>query len=642
MAAHTPENGNNKNTVMEDALARAGVNKESTVNQQNNQQGGQQSGQPAGGGRRPKRESLVSAGVRSGNRFGRDDVSENISRYYETMKEILKRQVGEDLEDYRLVLFDAGKNMTSLSAIVLCLEEVVGGVSNVAIHALLIETSSSRLSNRQINLNGHQVEIQTVPGDVYDAAMYRMVEQTVSEAYGRKIVIHDANATVIPSELASDNETNLRSVLFNANAALYGVLDNALGDLEDRFTLTTIDTTAGSALARVDFEPGQATTAAGLPIRTDIAVTLQGQLNATTQGQMDQVRDLARIEGYIDLVFDPNANQAQFTPFGQPQQASQLYYPRFVITVADTCVDSVDMERILLGLGSASLLNQNATWVGAFRQRYVEGKMDLRDIGAVGYEANLTGATNQSEFARIDTKTNFGPQQLQSLMQTVMHPNLIYSMDIDEMSDLSWLHLTFIAAANGVEDARLAILESANTLTGGHFSKYFDPNAPIANDDVNRIHTGYYIDPNTNEKHDIRTIDYLAMLNLRGDSDMAAVVEFAETFDRTDQPLEYRLDRRLKLMKATFQDTIKVKGFARRITFNPQFINAINAGCHDAGLVIRPSNTIQEFGASGQRGNPNIGNFALQNNQSGLFSYAQQSYGPANNGQAAMGRWGRG
>lgn len=638
MAIHTP--GNNKNTVMEDALQRAGVIKEPEMAQQQQQQQ-QQPKQPEG--RRQRRENLVAAGTRSTNRFGRSGAGEHVTRYHDAMKELLKKQVGDAIDNYRLIVFDGHKNLTPLSAIVFCMEEVADGVTNVAVHSLLIESSSSRLANKQVNINGNQVEVQVVPGDAYDGYMYTKVENLVAETYGRKIVIHDAGATVIPTELSSEDETRLHDVMFNASAAIDGVLDNALGPIDERFSLTAVDTSAGNALARLEFDPGQASTAAGLPIRTDVAVTLQAQLHAGQQGQPEQIRDLARVEGYIDLVYDPNANQTQFTAFGQPQPTTQLYYPRFVITLADTCVDTVDLERVLLGLGSASLLNQNANWVGAFSHRYVEGGLDLRDIGAVGYEANLTGATNPADFQRIDTKNNFGPQQLQSLLQTVMHPNLIYSMDIDEMSDLSWLHMTFIAAANGIEDARQAILESANVLTGNHFSKYFNPNDPIANDDHNRVHTGYYMDPVTNEKMDIRNIDYLAMLNLRGDTDLPAVVEFAETFDRTDLSLEYRLDRRLKLMRATFQDGLKVKGFARRITFNPAFINAINAGCHDAGLVIRPSNTVQEFGAGGQRGNPNIGNFALQNNQSGLFSYAQNSFAQQQpGGNATMGRWGRG
>lgn len=644
MAVKQPGQQQPTNTAMADALKSAGVTgqqqqEHAQAMNQNQNPGYEQSNTG-------RRASMLDVGMRSSNRFGRSSAAEEVTRYYNAMREILVNQVGED-SSYKLVLFDGHKNMTNLSAVLLCLHEQVAGVDHVAVHTLLVEASGPALNPRIVNINNQNIEVMLVAGDVFDGYMYGKVEAAVAEAYGRTITVHDAAASVIPLELKVDDLTHLRRVMFNAAAAVYGVLESVLGAKEDRFSLTQVDKNAGMTMARLDYAPGKVESAAGLPIRSDVSVTLQAQENIRGQGQpgqgMEQVRDLAQIHGYVDLVYDPSSSQMNpMAPFGQPQQTTQLYHPRYVITLADTCVDSVDLERILLGLSSAALLSVNNAWAGVYRKRYVQGP-DLRDIGAVGYEANLMGTANPADMKRIDTSVDtFGPQQLHQLLSAVMYPGLIYSMDIEEVSDLSWIHLTFIAAASGVTDARQAIIEAADTLTGGHFSRYFPQGALIANDDNNRIHLGYYIDQTTSERRDIRTIDYLAMLNMCGANDLATVVEYADTFDRTDIPLEYRLDRRAKILRNLIGDNLKFKGFARRITFNPEFIMALQAGVHDAGLVIRPSNTIQDFGSAGQRGNPTVGTYAVQGAQAGLFNWAQPSYGQTSRGPGApLGRWGR-
>lgn len=632
------------NTAIGDALQRAGVkqgqqtqqpqgaqNMSQNQNQNYGQPGQQQSGQ---------RQGIVQAMSRQRRAFGRSSVGEVVKRLNTAAKEIFDSEV-EDNVSYKLIPFDGHKNRTPLSALLLTLSDTVAGNTHVAVHVLLIEASGGKLMPTYVNINNQSVEVMTVASDVYNQTMWDRVAETLYETFGESITLHDAGATVIPTELRVEDTERLRTVLYKASEAVNSVMDNHVGTDVPPFALTSVDN-RDAVVARLDYAPGEVTTAAGLPVRSDVCVTLQGQV-AGTQNQPEMVQDITRIDAYVDLVYDPSASQQMMGGFGQMQPATQYYHPRCIITQADTGVDVISMELLLLALSSAGLLSRNMAWGGVFRQRFdvKKGELDMRDIGAVGYDINLTGDPQAKQFERINTNAaNFTTNQLYQLLQTVMYPGLIYSMDVEEASDMSWINLTFIAAANGNADARDAIIQAADILTGGNFSQMYN-GAPICVDDVNRIHLGYYTDEK-GRLRDLRQLDYLAMLNLTGDKDINYVVEFADTYDRVDIPLEIRLEKRARIIQNVLGESVHFKGFARRITFTADFMTTLQAACAATGLQIRPSNTIQDFTGVGQRGNSAIGAYAVSGQQGGLFNYTQPGFGRNYQGMGVnMGQWGR-
>ncbi len=198
------------------------------------------------------------------------------------------------------------------------------------------------------------------------------------------------------------------------------------------------------------------------------------------------------------------------------------------------------------------------------------------------------------------------------------------------MGELSWIHQIFIAAANGDEYSYNSLIAAANNLTNGAFEQTFTNvygNEVICHDDGNRIHLGYYVDEH-GERRDLRDLDYLAVLNLVGKSNPAMVEEWENTFTQSEIPLEMRMERRRNIMKALYSGKMEVKGFARRITFNPNFIIALSQACERAGLVVRPGNLIETFGAQHVRGQGDAARYAVHAQQLGTaFSYNQPQYG---------------
>lgn len=576
--------------------------------------------------------------------ISRSSAGESVLRYNEVLRSILKAETRDLPNDpFRLLVLDSNISMAPLSSILVCHHRSKGGQEHVAVYTLLVESSAGgRLSNRQINIAGQQIEVTTVPGDVYDDIYWSKVHKRVAETANTGAQIHDAGVFVIPSELSVDDEGRLRSVLFNATTALVAVMNSILGSSEPPFSAGW-DSSRSTLTARIDYGTANDENPAGLPVRSDISINLQGVVAAGGQSQYEQAKGITKIDGFVDLVYDAQSPQGQqMPPYGWQQQQppqTQRYYPRFVITDSDSVTNAVTMELQLLGLSTATLLSKGMAWAGVFQPNYGAQGVDLRDIGAVGYEVNLTGDPN-AELDRIDTKAeSFTQDSLYQLIHMAVHNALIYSMDIEETGALNWITGAFAAAANNDPAARQLIVEAADTLTLGNFSQLFG-NEPIAVDDHNRIHLGYYRGAD-DKRRDIRELDYLAMLNMMGAKDPRVVIEYADTFDRTDVPLEIRLERRLNIMRAVLGESLQIKGFARRITFNPKFIKALEESCAAAGMIVRPSNVAQDFGTLGIRGNLSAGNYAVRDFAGSMFQSGQRNYGQYNQQPSFFGRWGR-
>mgnify|MGYP001081101828 CR=1 FL=1 len=603
--------------------------------QQGSAQASQTNAKPRGTGRRGSFMDINSTMRRP---MSRKSTGEIVVKFQDVLNAQMERNFKEGFENaFKLLVLDNNtNNIGPLSCLLVCYNEG----DFLAVYTLLVEASGDPLKPKVINLNNQNIQIDTVPGDVFTNYLWSKITDYVQSAYGRRFNVIDAGALVLPSELEPEDEEHMRQVMFNASQACFTIMENNVGGKEEPFTIAEVNSGSESLVARLSYSPtgDQSETATGLPVRSDVHITLEGSLNgSSSEDGFEQVMDLATIDGYVDLVYSPPAPVAP----NQPVQ-TQHYYPRFVITRADTQIDAITMETILLSLAQSTLLSRNGAWAGVFRQRHDVKGMDTRDIGAIGYEVNLSGDP-QAKPDRIDTKAkSFDLNALYQLVTAAINGSLMYSMDVEEVGDLSWIHQAFIASANGNNVAYQLIADAANTLTMGHFANHFT-GGPITINDNNRIHLGYYID-SKGQHRDLRDIDYLAMLNLAGKDDPATVVKWGETFDNHNIPMEVRLETRAKILKSVLGQNVHFKGYAQRINFAPDFIIALNKACTAAGLVIRPDKLIPEFGSAPTRGNFNAAQFGISGNEvNNLFNYGGNAWGNVHqSGMGFQGRFGRG
>ena len=612
-------------------------NMEESFDQASRRTSGEQAGQrnqQQNAGPKPKGlGGMLGFGKRRRN-FQRSSAGEEVAAYASTVRQLIKEvDEGGDSGINALVI---DGNQSGLSASALVITMAAGESSrDVAVFTLLLEASvGARLSPRQVSFGpGQNSEFQTTCGDLYDDWFVTNVIQTVKERFGEDTRVHDAGHMTVPRETTHDDRERVRKVLFMADNALTGCLSSVMDAAEPPFTIRDIDPSV-QLNGILDYDVVNDETITGLPIRSDVSLQLQGVAKVSQAAQHQAVVSIAKVDGYIDLVFDPTAqNQQASNPFGAPVSPmpnnAPRYYPRFIITRSDSEVDEITPELQLLGLASSTMLSWNFNWAGVFLPNYNANAVDLRDIGAVGREVDIMGT---GEFKPIDTKSeNFKPEHLQQLIQMLVHDRLVYSMDVEESGELSWVHSTFIDAALNKAGATASIIRTVDNLTGGLFSRKFG-NRPIVHDDNNRIHLGYWVDEN-DQKRDIRELDYLAMANWLGPRDMSMVRRFADTFEHSQIPIEMRLEERERIYSLVLANKYEIKGYARRLTFTPEFIACLHSACEEAGLIIRPTNIAQNFGTLGVRGDPSIHNFAVSGMSGNMFQ-SQNPYGNYNSRQS--------
>lgn len=613
-------------TTLGGAFGAGGVGngEQAQTGRQNHQR---QSGGGRSGGGRPRQQSVLDINTSFARPVSRRTSGEQVVAFEKALRKEIDASMGENYRDnFNLLVLNNATNQTLLSSILVVLAVKVEQVEHALVFNLIVEGSGPRRDNKIIPINGQNVEVEWVPGDVAgDRVLWDKIVTLVNQSYGREMVTHYVGATVLPVELSAEDADHIHRVVFVTTQALFTAMENEVIGSKEFITVEIVEKNT-TVSATLDPTPAPMTNAVGQPVRNDIQITLRGTVaGAQNQGGYNDSIDLTRVAGFVDLVYAEKPAPV----YGQPP-VTQSYYPRYVMTHLDSEVDAITPELSLLALSSATLLARNMQWAAAFQPRYgLIGKENLRDIGAIGFECNISGSADAKP-ERIDTESqSFGLPQLAQLLSATVHDNLAFSLDVEEVGEMTWLQQMFLAAAYGDTDAYMAIVEASNNLTLGHFGRGWNNNAPIVFPDNNRIHLGWYKDP-TGQVRDIREIDYLAMLNLWGSQDLNVAVQWSDTFLKLDRPDVVRLETRTRILKNILtQADFRIKGFANRVNFAPEFLGHLANSCAAAGLSIRQNNPFQAFTGTGGRGVFAGGQLGVNGQQIGaMFNYgAGNNYG---------------
>ena len=434
----------------------------------------------------------------------------------------------------------------------------------------------------------------------------------VTEQSGLKIIPYDAGHQTIPAEADIKDKDAIHKFAFFASEALTrNALSQILKTTADVISLTDLGESVNTT-AVIDFRTVDDSTAAGLPLAGDYEVKLRysdmatgGQ--GTNQGgkafDLGSQIPLGGATGFIDLSYSPPPQAG----FGQQQQ-TQHYWARTVLTRLDTDQDVITPELQGLSLLAATLIGRNLNWARTWSPQFRSQDDVLNDIGAIGYE--LPGPDGQP-YGRIPTNTaSFDDAALAKLVMTAIHDRPIISLDIEESGELTWLNRVLLDAANGSPEAEQAIIDTFDNLTGGNFSKMWG-GGRLIEDDNNRIHLGYFIADDLGTRRDIRNLRYLQVLNRYAEQDPQMIVKWQDTFDNQDLDPEVRLAEREDLIRKILGPTVRITGYARRVSFNPDFLNCALEAAAMAGLRIRPENTLIGFGQTVSRGRADMSSLAF-------------------------------
>jgi hypothetical protein len=572
--------------------------------------------------------------------MGRNLTSEILHKLTKAMQAVLNDSLSSQFESMLIPIDRENNDSLSVSVLVVALQSKANPSFGVAYHTLILEGSTEPIQARTESINGQQVEIMRTVGDAFDPIMIRTVAEAVAMHFPQTKLL-SADACVVLRDFKFDDPSAVGYLAINAAFA-------AATDLElQRPSFYDIDLSKAnndsSLTIRTTFGNSERIDAISSPVRADIAIELSAapvnQGNNNGSFGIEKVSPVTRVDGFLDLIWDPA--QVVQNIYAPQTPNFQKYSARFVITNLESA-KLLTIPSQLLALVTTMNLRDNQAWVQALRQVHRQGgDSNMHDLGAIGIEVNFEN--NQTGYgARIDTLSDaFKPENLGKLVAATIKPDLFLSMDVPECGPQTWSTSVFAAAAENNANANQAIINAADHLTNGAFSRHFNnSNGRVAIDENNRIHLGYYEDKNGVRK-DIRQIDYLAVLNRTGETDPVICRDWSDTYARTNYPLPIRLQARARIMQ-NLVPGIVFTGFARRVTFEPAFIDALAKACAECGLKATSISPYTDLGGY-ERATLQYGSYAMSSNDSvGLFNRNsfnnnQQNFG-ANRG-FSNGRW---
>jgi hypothetical protein len=543
-----------------------------------------------------------------------------------------------------LIPIDNANEKAHFSCLVVCLSSATNVKAGVAYHTLLVEASAPALTARNEVINQVNVEIFPTASDAYDADLINMIVDRVRAVYPN-VPQFNASAAVIPRTFDIQNKSAVRALAANAGLACATELETR----SEGFVDLDLSAFAGDSKLQValSFSNEHHENPVGLPVRSDVSVNFISQQNKWTPNVSvnsgDRAEHIGNVTGFVDLVWSPVAQATnmyagsyQQPMYGQSMMApTQQYTARFVITSMRSDF-AFTAPFQLLSLVTAMAVGADANWMQAFRPVHVSSvgkkrRVNMHDIGAIGYEVNSEVNTGGASKRIVTDSDTFRPEQLGQLLSAFVRPGMLMSMDIPEVGPESWYSGFISSASNNVREAYDALYHAAGKLTGGAFTKNFAYGSPMFDDVGNRVHMGFYTDDNGIKK-DIRDIDYLAVANLSGESAPATIRDWSDTFVRTNYPLPLRLSARKKMIMHALPDAV-FTGYANRVTFTANFLEALVLSCKQAGLDMFITTPMNSGDLNNARAVPSFINNTIVPmttpvvfNQSGGSMQAGQSY----------------
>lgn len=510
-----------------------------------------------------------------------------------------------------------------------------------AFHTLVLAGTAGDLQPRVGHFGGSQYEIKQLPDGAWQPAMKTFVQGEVARAFGIETqYCVDMDATTIPADFRIDDDRLINSVGTNAIVACNTELENCLPDFAD---LDLVDAQAGGEAlsSRVTFNDTLVYDAVGRPVRADIQIAMSAEPIKNGNGyQNNRVTPVAQLTGYVELQpdVDPKLIQAQpgFAPASgfantwaqAPQVTKQPYQALFVITSMETAQLQTPPAQ-LLALVQAMMLQYNNVWANSLMPRPAgRGReMDLRDIGALGYEVPFQRDESTGMGLRVETKqSSFNQEAFAYLLSKWVQPGLAFALDVSDAGPDTWYNGVFAGAAQGSAEAVAEIIRAANTLTRNKFSPIYarlGGTGQIVDTRVSRVHRTSYVDPDGNLR-DGRDYDYTAMANLRGDKNLRDLEVYSNSFLSND-PIEARLAERARLLDSMVQ--LSYDGMMTRVHFEAKFMQALAEACAATGLTLRPIVPNSDYGRVGRATVQFAGSLVTGQADGGLFngSWSRQS-----------------
>ena len=580
-------------------------------------------------GARNARESISAFESRHARPISVRSNSDQLNQYRDGLEKALTENINRTYEGhYGVLAYDKSNLNTAWSVLLVWFNEKAGNKNYSAVFKLIVESTGGALRPQTLNYQGSQFNRVLVPGDLDGTALNTKLEKSIRDQFGQDIQLLDAGTSVIYREVDATNKTQMTNLIQAATTACWEVMSKALGEQEEPFSPKSLG--ANDVLsANIDTNPTPVVGIDGLPIRSDIRITLSGS-EATNRDNRDANDglhqasiDLTEIDLYVDVIHrgaDATNVKPQYGRGGR-EILEPLFQPVINITNVTNRVSMMSLELAIAAIATTTILADNGEWQIAFKPQFDDRRAGIRDVGALGYEmAPYLDPKARPE--RVDTgAADFDGRALRDFLAETMTEYPVVRLHIPETGPQTWLLGMFLAAANGDRDAQDALNKAADNLTLGSFgSIYRDMGGrEIAYDMQNRFPMGPYRS-STGEKFDIRELDdYIAESNIFGEKNGDTVIDWANTHEMTNVPVDVRTAKRVEILRHASQDTFELKGYGQVVEIDGIWLRAVAAGMVDAKMDIRSGSLLLDYRAGVQRGVNGASRNALDGSVGRLF-----------------------
>lgn len=504
-------------------------------------------------------------------------------KLYAKLQKVVKQVQEDNKLEERYQVVKLLKNTAGLNYSGIVIAEQRGNMT--AAHVLVIEKTGDYPEKLTETIQQVRYEIIRTPGDALDDKYISAAKQAVALALkvdADSVVIVDG--TLVPNEFDIESDAQVSDLINNTFNATHAEIATRVLDFRGTdLSQLTQKYRNGKFTVSLYFNSDDSTyfNQVGMPVRQDICVVLGYKLNSGKQNrsvnQGDDSIQIVKTYGYIDFEFTGSTIvNNMVTP--------QKFVPNFVITHIEAGVAPTP-DLVMLGVASVLALSDDGYWIQAFRPTISKkGEYDFNDVGALNVEGNIE--QSPTGFGkRYDTKSKTAtPMEITKLIQTLVRPNMMVSMDLPKAGPETWYTSVFRYIKNATNPRALQrVNEFMNAATGGAFQP---TTQPMFLPTSNKIHGGYY--KATNGFRDLRHLSsYLAVANYLTDTNQqpALLTQYTNTLYNNVIPNDLRAATRYQYINDMSKGSAVVKQMYDRVTFNGEMLRSWVAALHQVSFL---------------------------------------------------------
>lgn len=536
--------------------------------------------------------SINSFFERSGKTQGGDARSSEALQVLTRLKEQAIAQ--QDLkDDFSILRFDRDQNQVGWSSLVVAKVATIDGKPLIVIRPLIMPNAAIELPTRKVTIqNGMQqetIETETSVSDVFSKKYYSRLVNFVQASLGKpNATVVLAGAFSIPADLVlKDSELQLRALLVKSVNACDDHLQRRSG--ERPFSVNILKGQDETLAAKIDTRDLTVTDSLGNPVRADVVVSMQ-RVKRSGQQQENEFYEaenkLNQVCLFTNLEYQQQAQQNSM--FGTQAAAQPVAPCTAAVVITDVrqaeWIKANTPEMYWLALSNAYRSTHGHAWARPFLPQTGKVK-DLRDIGALGWLSQLQN--------KIDTKAaSFDDAQFGQLMLQMVQQRPVFQIDLNRLGENGPVDGMQMDAAGGEDQAKAVatIVRQISNLIGADFGKFFDfTTQPILQKTGQTVDLGYYLDED-GEKRDRRELDNLGALNA-AEGNLSEWWSYYGSQLNTNIHPDMRSKQSRNFDRQYLGSTVTYTGKAERYTYNPKFIEALDAAIVAAGLHVTMDNT---------------------------------------------------